>query len=355
MITIEPFDTKLYDEIKRRWDRIAKPLDGLGRFEEILSRIGAVQGTCEIDLSRRALIVLCGDNGIVRRGVSQSGQEVTGEVASWMGRRESSVCRMAAPFGIDVIPVDIGINMEGSPEGVRPMKIRRGTSDFVEGPAMTPEECEKAVSCGIGLVRECKENGYRILATGEMGIGNTTTSAVLAAALLGLTADEVAGRGAGLDNAGLSRKTDVIGQALAKYVRSEDDRTDPAFAGRILSEIGGLEIAGLTGVFIGGALYRIPVIVDGFISAVAALLAERIAPGSREFMIASHSGREKGMKPVLRALGLEPVLDADLALGEGTGAVMLIPLLDMALSLYRDGNRFDETAVSQYQRFEDKG
>jgi len=354
LTSIDAFDKNTYEEILRRWDRIAKPLGSLGRFEEMTARIGAVQGTADLDISKRAVIMMCADNGIVEEGISQSGQEVTRSVAEWMGRGESSVCRLAAACKADTIPVDAGINMEGSPQGVAGRKVMMGTRNFRKEPAMTEDECMQAINAGIDTVCECSMEGYCLLAAGEMGIGNTTTSAALASALLGLDVDEVTGRGAGLSDAGLKRKKEIIREALDRYRPDGADQKSPEYTMEMLAAVGGLDIAGMAGVFIGGALYHIPVVIDGFISSVAALVAERLAPGCRSYMLASHCGREPGMKKVLAELGLEPVIDAGLALGEGTGAVMLFPLLDAALALYRDGLVFDDTEVEQYERFETK-
>ena len=334
MINIVPFDKDKYDEIRVRWDSIAKPLSSLGRFEDITARIGAVQGSAEIDIRKRAVIIMCADNGIVAEGVSQSGQDVTRAVAEWMGRGESSVCQMAKEVNADTIPVDVGIAHE---------------------PAMTEDECMQAIEAGIDIVCDCSARGYRLLATGEMGIGNTTTSSALAAALLGLDAEMVTGRGAGLSTDGLRKKTQVIRDALEKYDPADEaGRSSPEYAMHMLSCVGGLDIAGLAGVFIGGAMNHIPVIIDGFISAVAALIAERLVPGTRNFMVASHLGKEPGMKYILDILGLEPVIDGMLALGEGTGAVMLMPLLDTVLALYSKGLSFADTTVEQYQDFEEE-
>ena len=353
MIRIDPFDRDTYDEIKSRWDRVAKPLDSLGLFEEMTARIGAVQGSADIDISKRAVIMMCADNGVVEEGISQSGQDVTAAVASWMGRGESSVCKMAKTCGVDTIPVDVGINMDGSPAGVIGRKVMPGTRDLAKEPAMTEDECMQAINAGIDTVCDCSIDAYKLLAAGEMGIGNTTTSSALAAALMGLDIDQVTGRGAGLGNAGFERKKQLIADALARYVPDDDiDRESPEFTMEMLSAVGGLDIAAMAGIFIGGAIYHIPVIIDGFISAVAALVAERLAPGCNKCMIASHCGREPGMKYILDKLGLKAVINADLALGEGTGAVMLIPLLDAALALYSDGLVFEETEVGQYEHFE---
>lgn len=353
MIRIDPFNKDRYDEVRGLWDKVAKPLDSLGRFEDITARIGAAHDSSVIDIRKRAVIIMCADNGVVAEGVTQSGQDVTAAVAGWMGRGESSVCKMAKKCKTDTIPVDIGINMDGSPRGVTDRKIMKGTRNFALEPAMTEDECMQAIDAGIDIVCDCSARGYKLLATGEMGIGNTTTSSALAAALLGLEASDVTGRGAGLSTAGLNKKVQVIQDALDRYCPEDDvDIKSPEYASQMLACVGGLDIAGLAGVFIGGAIYHIPVIIDGFISSVAALVAERLAPGTRNYMIASHIGREPGMKYILDELGLEAVIDGKLALGEGTGAVLLIPMLDAVLSLYSDGLDFEETTVEQYQHFD---
>ncbi|MBE6042015.1 MAG: nicotinate-nucleotide--dimethylbenzimidazole phosphoribosyltransferase, partial [Clostridiales bacterium] len=315
LIRIDPFNQERYDEIRSRWDKVAKPLDSLGKFEDITARIGAVHDSVNIDIHKRAVIMMCADNGIVEEGVSQSGQDVTAAVAGWMGKGISSVCKMAKVCKADTIPVDIGINMDGSPKGVIDRKVMRGTRNFAHEPAMTEDECMQAIDAGIDIVCDCSAKGYKLLATGEMGIGNTTTSSALAAALLGLDAGDVTGHGAGLSTAGLSKKIRVVREALDRYCPEDDvDIYSPEYAVQMLACVGGLDIAGLTGVFIGGALMHIPVIIDGFISSVAALVAERMVPGAKYYMIASHVGKEPGMEYILNELGLDAVIHGGLAL-----------------------------------------
>lgn len=331
-------------QVQANWDAVAKPLDGLGAFEVLTAKIGAALGTADFDLTQKAVIVMCADNGIVAEGVSQSGQEVTAAVAASMGKQASSVGKMAKSIGADVFPVDIGINSTEKIDGVLDQKIRSGTRDFLKEPAMTEAETLAAIEVGMELVHRLKEEGYSLLATGEMGIGNTTTSSAVAAALSGCAVEEITGRGAGLSDAGLLRKRQVIAEALQKY----DFGKDETF--RILSTVGGLDIAGLAGVFIGGALYQIPVVLDGVISTVAALVAERLVPGTRAYMIPSHKSKEPAAR-MLEELALAPVIDASLALGEGTGAVMMFALLDMAMTLYETRTTFSDISVEQYVRF----
>jgi len=242
--------------------------------------------------------------------------------------------------------VDIGIQNREEIHGVLNKKIRCGTRNFLKEPAMTQEETVRAMAVGMELVRTLKEEGYRILATGEMGIGNTTTSSAMAAALLKCEVPFVTGKGAGLSEKGLLHKQEVIGQAIRKYDLYEKD----VFT--ILETVGGLDIAGLVGVCIGGAIYRMPIVLDGVISLVAALTAEKIAPGTKEYLLTSHQGKEPAAKFLLKALEKEAVLNAHMALGEGTGAVMMFPLLDMALRVYHAETTFFDIQVEQYQRFD---
>lgn len=331
-------------QVKAEWDRLAKPLDGMGEFEELTARMGAVIGSSRFSIEKKAVIVWCADNGIVQEGVSQSGQEVTLSVASAMGRQQSSVGIMAKSVGADVIPVDIGINHSEKLQGVLDRKIALGTRNFRVEPAMTEQETLAAIQTGIDMAAYCKEKGYHLLAAGEMGIGNTTCAGAMAAALTGCGASEITGRGAGLSDSGLERKRRLIGEALEKY----QFRKEETF--RILRTVGGLDIAGMTGLFIGGALYHIPVVMDGMISVTAALTAERLKPGVRDFLLPSHMSREPAAEYILKELGIHAVLDASLALGEGTGAVMMFALLDIAMALYNGGTCFSDIGVEQYQR-----
>lgn len=338
-------DKKIKQEIKANWDRVAKPLDGLGEFEGLLARIGAILGSSEIDIGKKAVIVMCADNGVVAEGVSQSGQEITAAVTENLGKRNTSVCKMAKAVGTEIFPVDVGVNTDRIFPGVISRKVKKGTSDFLLEPAMSEEEAMQAVRVGMELVKECKEAGYTLLGTGEMGIGNTTTSAAMAAALLSVSPEIVVGRGAGLSDEGLATKRRVIADALEKY---QLRGTEPM---RILCSVGGLDIAGLCGVFLGGAKYHMPIVADGVISAVAALTAERLCPGTKEFIIPSHKGKEPASELLMRELGLYPVIDAGLALGEGTGAVMMFSLLDIAMTLYETGATFADFEIEEYHRF----
>jgi len=341
-------DEQIRKKVFANWDHVAKPLDSMGKFESLTAQIGAILGTDDIDISgaKKAVLIMCADNGIVEEGVSQSGQEVTLAVVKNMAIKQSSVGKMAAEIGADTIPIDIGVNFQGKIPGVLNRKIRCGTRNFRKEPAMTQEETIRAIFTGIEMVKDCRQKGYRILATGEMGIGNTTTSSAVAAVLLDCHAREVTGRGAGLGDEGFLQKQRIITEAIEKY---QLRGADPL---RVLSTVGGFDIAGLVGVCIGGALFHIPIVLDGVISMTAALTAERIVPGTKAYLIPSHKGKEPAVQKLAASLGLECVIDASMALGEGTGAVMMMALLDMALCIYQNRTTFSDIEISQYERFQ---
>lgn len=344
-LSVDRPDEAVYRKVLENWDKAAKPLDSLGRFETLTARIGAALGTDDIDISRKAVIVMCSDNGIVEEGISQSGQEVTAAVARQMGQGNSPVGKMAALVGADVIPIDIGINQKEAIPGVIDWKIRPGARNFRKEPAMTRQEAAQAVFAGIEAVSRCRDMGYQLIATGEMGIGNTTTSSAVAAALLKCRAWEVTGRGAGLCDEKLARKRQVIEEAVEKY---------GLFGGeplRVLETVGGFDLGALAGVCIGGGLFHLPVVLDGVISMTAAVLAKRMFPETAHYLIPSHKGKEPAVSALEAELGLEPVIHADMALGEGTGAVMMMGLLDLAMRIYRKRTTFYDIQVEPYERY----
>ena len=340
---IGPADENARREAHRRWDACMKPLGSLGLLEKALEDIAALTGSADIELKERAVLVLCADNGVVAQGVTQCGSEMTGVVARNLAVGITSVCRMAAEADCRVVPVDMGILDFPGCGGVLPRRIGNGAGDITQGPAMSREQAERAVLTGMELVREQKERGVRLLATGEMGIGNTTTSSAVASVLLNRPAAEMTGRGSGLTDEGLGRKIRAIERAIAV------NRPNPADAADVLAKVGGFDLAGLCGVFLGGALYQVPVLIDGFISGTAALCALRLCPHAGKAMLASHVSAEPAARYVLEALGKEPLITAGLRLGEGTGAVAAMPLLDMAKAVYASGYTFDSSGVEPYQ------
>ena len=338
---ILPLDTAAMEMARRRWDAIAKPLHSLGLLEDAVVRVAGITGSADVMLGKRAVLMMCADNGVVAEGVTQTGQDVTAIVAENAAKGDSSVCRMARVAGADVIAVDVGVARPVA-EAVLGRNIRRGTRNIALEPAMTEAEAMAAINVGIDLVREKKAEGYGMFALGEMGIGNTTTASAVTAMLTGAHIESVTGRGAGLSDEGLRRKKDAIARAIAV------NHPDAQDAFSVLRCLGGLDIAALAGVCLGSALYRVPVLLDGFISAAAALAAARMCPACREFLLASHVSKEPAGMLVLDALGLKPLICAEMCLGEGTGAVAAMPLLDMALAVYDEMRTFEEIDVAAY-------
>ncbi len=339
---IAPPDETARAQAQRRWDDCAKPLGSLGLLETALCDVAALTGSAEISLSPRAALVLCADNGVTAQGVTQTGSEVTAAVARQLAAGRTSVCRMAETAACRVVPVDMGMKDFSGCEGVLERRTGNGTADFTLGPAMTRAQAERAILAGAALVREEQARGTRLLAAGEMGIGNTTTASALASVLLSLPAEEVTGRGAGLSDAGLLRKLAAIRKGVARNAPDPNDALDA------LAKLGGFDLAGMCGLFLGGAAYRMPVLIDGFPSSVAALVAARLCPTSRGAMLASHVSAERAGRLVLDALGKKPLITAQMRLGEGTGAVAAMPLLDMALAVYREAYTFKEGGIEPY-------
>jgi len=323
-----------------KWDHVAKPLHSLGLLEDMIVKIAAIHETADVRIDRRCVLVFCADHGVVAEGVSQSGSEVTALVAQSIAEGTANINLMAGSANADVYAVDMG--MLNPVHGTIDKRVSAGTQNMTKRPAMTREQAQRALQTGIDLVGEMKEKGYQIILTGEMGIGNTTASTAMACALLGFTPQELTGRGAGLSDAGLNRKRSAIERALSVNRPDENDPVD------VLAKVGGLEIAGMAGAFLGGVKHRMPIVIDGVISAVAALVAARICPNAKNFMLPSHMSREPAAMRIMEELELKPIIHADMALGEGTGAVTLLPLLDMALRVYHGPHTFDDLGMEAY-------
>lgn len=357
---VTQLDREAMECAKQQWNRIAKPLHSLGALEEDIVRLAGIFGTANVRLKKRVAVVMCADHGVVAEGVTQSDSEVTGIVAAAMARGDGNINCLGASYGAEVIPVDIGMVGDVKENGLLQYKISRGTENIARGAAMTRAQAKTALKIGMDVVKQCKGREFDILVTGEMGIGNTTPASALAAVLLGEEIEKVTGRGAGLDKTGLQRKCRAVRQAI------EANRFAPLYSERktgkkamidgdcmldLLSGLGGYDIAGMAGLFLGGAVYRLPVIIDGFISAVAAAVAAGICPAARDYMLGSHVSGEPAGKGILDYLGLQPVITAGLCLGEGTGGIMLLPLLDGALSIYHSVHSFDNLNIRQYREF----
>lgn len=364
--SIKPADCASIEAAKMRWMSVAKPLFSLGKLEDAVIKIAGIKGNADFSLNKKGLIIMCADNGVVKEGVTQTGQEVTAIVADNFTKDAASVVIMSKTAGVDTFPIDIGMISDVPSVTKKEYKVAYSTKNFVLEPAMTKDQVLKAIDIGIRLVKEKKEQGYDILATGEMGIGNTTTSSAVASVLLDVDVETVTGRGAGLSSSGLEKKIRVIKDAIEKYglhelnvgagieasAKKEISNTAVGEAENVIAvmaAVGGLDIAGMTGLFLGGAIYGVPIVIDGFISSVAALCAARIAPLAKEYMLSSHVSREPAGMMMLEALGLSPFLTCDMCLGEGSGAIAVLPILEMGLNVYKQMGTFQDINVEQYE------
>lgn len=341
MQKIRPVDAAAMAAAKQHWDGLGKPLGSLGRLEKALIRIAGIQRTGDVHIDRKALVIMCADNGVVEEGVTQCGQEVTATVAENFLDEKSCVAIMCRRAGTKICPVDIGMAVD-TPR-VEKRKIAYGTKNMAKEPAMTREQAIAAIEVGIAKAEELHAQGYEMLATGEMGIGNTTTSSAMTAVYLGLDVETVTGRGAGLSSHGLQRKINAIKQAIAVNQPDPEDPLD------VLAKVGGLDIAGMCGLFLGGAAKRMPVVMDGFISQVAALTAVRLVPECADYILASHVSEEPGANILLKALEKDAFLTCGMRLGEGSGAVALFPILDFASDIYHKMSTFVQADIVEYQ------
>ncbi len=345
---------------KRTWDSLAKPLGSLGRLEDLIIQSAGIYRSCRVTFEKPLLYVVCADNGVIEEGVSQSDHTVTAAVAGALARGASTVSYMARQTGCAVIPVDAGLKEPLSPDqynlfpggfksgaGIYPLcppaaGLMAGTRNMAKGPAMSEEICRLALQKGRDLALRAKKEGFDVLLTGEMGIGNTTSSAAVISVFLQADPSVTAGRGAGLSEAGLQRKTEVIRNAILL------NAPDPADPVQVLASVGGLDLAVLAGIMLGAADCGLPVILDGIASNAAALAAVRIDPDVREVLLPSHLSTEPGSDLIMGDLGLRPVLQAGMRLGEGTGAVCVLGLLKTALAVYNSGHVFADLAMEPY-------
>lgn len=336
-------DAKAMNLCRQNWDKLAKPLKSMGAFEDILTQIAGIKGSAKININKKAIVVMCSDNGVVEEKVTQTDSYVTTAVTINMGKGKGNINKLAKASGAKVIPVDIGICQDIDSPEILHKKIAYGTKNIAKEPAMNREQVMKAIAIGMDLVKELKAEGYELIGTGEMGIGNTTTSSAITSVLLNLHPKEVTGKGAGLTMEGIQQKIKTIEKAIHLHQPNPNNPLD------ILSKLGGYDIAGLTGVFLGGMVYQVPIVIDGFISSVAALLAVRIRKEAIHYMIPSHLSMEPACQYIMKELGLSPMIHGNLALGEGSGAAFLFPLLDMACDMYLEGSTFEDISVPAYE------
>ena len=339
MAKIQPLDEKAIAIATKRWSNLAIPVHSLGKLEAVVIQIAGITGSSDIDLRKKALVVMCADNGVVEEGISQSGQEITLVISENFLDQKATASIMCRAVGAEIMPIDIGIATDSR---LPNHKVMYGTKNMAKEPAMTRDEVMKAIETGITLVEELKEQGYKLIATGEMGIGNTTTSSAITAVLLDEAVEKVTGRGAGLSNDGLEHKIMTIKKAIDLHKPNKDDIID------VLAKVGGLDIAGMMGMFLGGAIHRVPIVIDGFISGVAALCAMRYCERAKDYMIASHLSGEPAAQMILDALKLPSFLTCDMRLGEGSGAITLFPIIDMAVAVYEDMSTFADNSMEEY-------
>jgi nicotinate-nucleotide--dimethylbenzimidazole phosphoribosyltransferase len=327
------------------WDRLdglTKPPRSLGRLEEIAAQVARVQQTDHPDVGRKAVLLMAGDHGVVAEGVAPYPQAVTVQMVANFSAGGAAINQIANSVGADVVVYDIGVAEEVSDiRGVVAAKVAMGTANMACGPAMTREQCAEAVMVGIRAAREAADKGYRLLGLGEMGIGNSTAAAALTAAFTGEEPRTVVGPGTGLAADAVAKKADVVARALA--VNSVSD-IDPL---GILSGVGGLEIAALAGVVIGGADSSVVVVSDGYISGAATLAALAMCPAASDYVLASHLSTEPGHAVLLAHLGMAPVLTLDMRLGEGSGAALAMAVIDAACAMMSGMATFEEAGVSE--------
>ncbi len=338
---IRPLDEVAMATARARQDQLTKPLGALGRLEALSVQIAGITGALQPPLERKAVIVMAADHGVAAQGVSAYPQEVTPQMVLNFLRGGAAINVLAKQTNARVVVVDIGVAsaLPSHPQ-LLARKIALGTHDFTLGQAMTRDEAIAAIETGIVVVEEQAKLGLHLVATGEMGIGNTTASSALIAAFTGATPEQVTGWGTGISDTIRQHKVAVIAQSLALH------HPDSADAVGVLAAVGGFEIAGLAGVILGAAAHRVPVVLDGLIAGAAALVAAALTPSVVDYCIPSHRSAEQGHAIALRHLGLSPLLELDLRLGEGTGALLAMPLIEAAVRLLNEMATFGEAGVS---------
>lgn len=335
-------DEEIGAETRRRLDRLTKPQGSLGRLEELAVQYCAATGEPKPSVPKAVVFTFAADHGVVAEGVSAYPKAVTAQMVLNFLRGGAGVNVLARHAGAEVRVVDIGVDYEFEPmAGLIDRKLMKGTHNMSREPAMTAETAERALLIGVELASEAAGEGFGVMGTGEMGIGNTTSSAAITALITGAAVGEVTGRGTGIDEAGWRKKVAVIERTL------EQHRPNPHDALDILTKVGGLEIAGMAGLILGAAAHRVPVVLDGFIAGAAAVIACRLQPRCLPYLIASHRSVEKGHQVLLEHLQLRPLFDLDLRLGEGTGACLGIGLVQAAVRVLTEMATFGEAGVSE--------
>lgn len=350
--SIRPVDEKWYAVAQKHLDNLTKPPGSLGRLEEFARRLVAITENKNPIIDRKVMFTFAGDHGIVAEGVAAYPKEVTAQMVFNFLRGGAGINVLANHAGAEVVVVDIGVDHDFATPPVPPlprggdggvfmsMKVMKGTKNFAKGPAMTREEALACIEKGIELANGYARKGYKMFGTGDMGIGNTTPSSAIVAAITGRPVSEVTGKGTGISDEALIRKIAVIENALALNTPDSKDAID------VLAKVGGAEIGGIAGLILGAAANRIPVVIDGFISTAGALIAHTLAPSSKDYMFAAHNSVEKGHRIMLDSMGLAPILDLGMRLGEGTGAALAMYLIEAGIKIYKEMATFQDAGVS---------
>lgn len=339
---IQSLDVESMKAAKDRQDQLTKPEGSLGRLEELSIQIAGIQRKAAPEINDKAVITMAGDHGVVAEGVGNWPQEVTAQMVDNFLAGGAGINTMAKQAGARNVIVDIGVAADMKPNpNLISRKVAPGTNNIAAGPAMTREQAEKSIEVGIEIVNAEIENGLDIVGTGDMGIGNTTASSAICVALTGRKPNEVTGRGTGISDDQLIHKTVIVEKALSV---NKPDSSDPL---DVLAKVGGYEIGGLAGVMLGAAARGVPVVIDGFISGAAALVAIALAPQVKDYLIASHVSAESGHRYMLEYMDLKPLLNLGLRLGEGTGAALAIFLCDTAVKVLSGMSTFADAGVSE--------
>ncbi|MDF2520279.1 MAG: nicotinate-nucleotide--dimethylbenzimidazole phosphoribosyltransferase [Clostridia bacterium] len=336
---IRPLDEGTMDKAKKRMDSLIKPIGSLGRLEEFAVQIAGITGNVNNTFEKKCTIVMAADNGICEEGVSSAPQSLTAVQSINFTKGIAAISVLSKHAGADIAVVDIGIKGELADSKVISRKVSYGTKNMVKEPAMTREQAIKAVETGIEIASDLIDSGCKLLGTGEMGIGNTSTSSAMLMVLTGAKADEVVGKGAGLTEEDFEKKKRAIEKAISINNPQKDDVID------VLAKVGGLDIAGLAGCYLAAAEKKVPIVIDGFISVMAALTAYKLNPLARDYMIPSHCSDEPGYKKASQALGLESVLNLHMRLGEGTGCPLMFNIIEASQAVMANMATFDEAAL----------
>lgn len=338
---IESPNQQVLAEARKHLDSLAKPLGSLGKLEDIAAQIASIRGTVHPQISKKCTVIMASDHGIVEEGIACAPPEVTAIQTMNMLKDLTGICVMSKCNGADMRVVDIGVKVDLKHPKLIQRKIRYGTANFAKGPAMEREEAIKALEVGIEMVRDLTFEGYDLLGTGEMGIGNTSCSSAVYMALTGSSAEMAVGKGGGITEEAFRNKKQVIEKAVALNYPISMDPID------VITKVGGLDLIGMAGCFIGAAYYKVPIVIDGFISAAAALVAYRLNPLVKDYMIPSHMSEEPGYRGIMKEMGLEPMLHLNMRLGEGTGCPLAFSIIETALGVLNNMATFEQAMIDE--------